>query len=168
MKHLKKFFALLLVVIMTTSFATSAMATEGEDSGIPENAVCHTIELVVSPGETVEVEDDGITPFIWNQEHHTVSGNKTYTQQFNVPERYFAFEMKATDTNGNAINGSYRVDLLLALPFASIASAAKAVDGITYKLDHIDLLSSNQTCLFCITNAAGTPISVTLTYYSWA
>ena len=165
---MKKFISLLLVTLMLTSFTINAMASENGNSDIPENAVCHTIELVVSPGETVEVDDDGIAPFIWNQEHHTVSGNKTYTQQFNVPDRYFAYEMMATDANGNAINGQYSVDLLYALTFSVYASCTKPANGNTYKVDHIDLYASNERVLFCITNFTGVPISVNITYYSWA
>lgn len=168
MKHFKKLIALFLAIIMATSFAATAMAAE-PDSGTPENLVSHTIELTVNPDGTIEGgENGGISPFIWNQENHTVSGNKTYTQQFNVPERYFAYEMRATDTSGNAISGSYCVELLDAQTFGVIASNTKVVNGSTYKVDHIDLNRSNERVLFCITNMAGVPISVTITYYSWA
>lgn len=168
MKNFKKIIALFLAIIMATSFATTAMAAE-PDSGTPENLVSHTIELTVNPDGTVEgSEDDGISPFIWNQENHTVSGNKTYTQQFNVPERYFAYEMRATDANGNAISGQYCVELLYALSFSLYASCTEPANGVTYKVDHIDLGASNERVLFCITNLAGVPISVTITYYSWA
>lgn len=168
MKNLKKIVALFLAIFMVTSLATTAMAAES-DSGIPENATAHTIELTVNPDGTIEGADDGsISPFIWNQENHTVSGNKTYTQQFNVPDRYFAYEMRATDANGNAISGSYAVELLHAGTFGLIASNTKQANGNTYKVDHIDLDSTNERVLFCITNIAGVPISVTITYYSWA
>lgn len=166
MKHFKKLIALFLAIIMATSFATTAMAAETL-SDIPENATCHTIELTVSPDGTIEGGEDGISPFIWNQENHTVSGNKTYTLQFTVPERYFAYEMRATDANGNAISGQYTVALLYALTFSVMASSTKNVDGNTYKLDNIDLGASNETVLFCISNYTGVPISVTITYYSW-
>ena len=168
MKHFKKIIALFLAIIMATSFATTAMAAES-DSGIPENATAHTIELTVNPDGTIEgAEDSGISPFIWNQENHTVSGNKTYTQQFNVPERYFAYEMRATDASGNAISGQYSVDLLYALSFSLYASRTEEANGVTYKVDHIDLGASNERVLFCITNFAGVPLSVRITYYSWA
>lgn len=168
MKTFKKMLALLLAMVLATSFTITAMAAE-DDSGIPENATRHTIELVVAPDGTIEGSDeDGIAPFIWNQENYTVSGNKTYTLQFDVPERYFAFEMRATDTSGNAINHNYRVELLLAAAFAPLASSTRAINGTTYKIDNIDLSASNQRCLFCITNYAGIPIYVTLTYYSWS
>lgn len=168
MKHVKKMIALFLAMIMATSFATTALAAETE-SGIPEGATCHTIELTVNPDGTVEGGDEnGISPFIWNQESHTVSGNKTYTLQFTVPERYFAYEMKATDANGNALSTNYTVELLHAATFSLLASCTQSADGNTYKVDHIDLESSNETLLFCIVNYTGVPISVTLTYYSWA
>ena len=168
MKHFKKLIALFLAMVLATSFATTAMAAE-PDSEIPENATRHTIELTVAPDGTIEGSDeDGVAPFIWNQENHTVSYDKTYTQQFTVPERYFAYEMRATGTSGNAISGNYSVALYLAGPFTSIALSTKNVDGNTYKVDHIDLSASNQTCLFCISNFTGVPISVTITYYSWS
>ena len=167
MKQFKKMIALFLAIVMATCFATTAMAAEPE-TAIPENATRHTIELTVNPDGTIEGGEDGISPFIWNQENHIVSGNKTYTMQFNVPERYFAYEMRATDTNGNAISGSYCVQLLDAQTFGIIASNTKQVNGTTYKVDHIDLNATNERVLFCIANIAGVPISVTLTYYSWA
>lgn len=167
MKNFKKLIALFLAMVMATSIATTAMAAE-PDSAIPENAVAHTIELTVNPDGTIEGADDAISPFIWNQENHTVSGNKTYTQQFNVPERYFAYEQRATDANGNAISGSYCVNLLDAQTFGIIASSTKQANGNTYKIDHIDLNATNERVLFCITNLAGVPLSVTITYYSWA
>ena len=168
MKHLKKLLALFLAMVLATSFATTAMAAETENE-IPENATRHTIELTVAADGTIESDDEyGIAPLIWNQENYTVSGNKTYTLQFTVPDRYFAYELTATDTSGNTLSSTYKVDLLLAVSFSTIASCCQYVDGVTYKVDNIDLSSSNQTCLFCITNYTGTPISVTLTYYSWA
>lgn len=167
MKHFKKMIALFMAILMATCFATTAMAAE-PDSEIPENATRHTIELTVNPDGTIEGGEDGISPFIWNQENHIVSGNKTYTMQFNVPERYFAYEMRATGTNGSAVNGNYRVDLLDAQSFSVIASCSRAVNGTTEKVDHIDLNVTNERVLFCITNATGVPISVTITYYSWA
>ena len=167
MKQFKKMIALFLAIVMATCFATTAMAAEPE-SAIPENATRHTIELTVNPDGTLEGGEDGISPFIWNQENHTVSGNKTYTMQFNVPERYFAYEHRATDANGNAISGSYSVKLIDAEIFGVIASNTKPVDGVTYKVDHIDLNATNERVLFCISNIAGVPISVTITYYSWA
>lgn len=166
MKHFKKMIALFLAIVMATCFATTAMAAEPE-TAIPENATRHTIELTVNPDGTLEGGEDGISPFIWNQENHTVSGDRTYTLQFNVPERYFAYEMRATATNGNALSGYYMVELLDAQTFGVIASYSKPANGNTYKVDHIDLYASNERVLFCITNGTGVPISVTITYYSW-
>lgn len=169
MKHLRKLIALFLSLVLATSFATTAMAA-GPESEIPANATRHTIELTAVPGESDEGNGDGngVAPYIWNQENYTVSGNKTYTLQFNVPERYFAYEIRATDTAGNAIDGMYQVSLLYAISFSTIAYATKPADGNTYKVDNIDLGGSNQRFLFCISNYTGVPISVTITYYSWA
>ena len=168
MKNFKKLISLFLAIVMAMSFAVTAMAAE-PDSEIPENAISHTIELTVAPGETITGGDEsGVAPFIWNQIGHTVSGDKTYTQQFTVPERYFAYEVRATNSSGSAINGTYKVDLLLAVNFVAKASTCQSINGVTYKVDHIDLSNTNQRCLFCITNYATVPISVTITYYSWA
>lgn len=167
MKDFKKLIALFLAMVLATSFATTAMAAE-PDSEIPENATRHTIELTVAPDGTIEGSDeDGVAPFIWNQENHTVSYDKTYTLQFTVPERYFAYEVRATGTSGSAVSGSYNVSLLLASTFSTLASCTTYANGGTVKVDNIDLLMSNTTCLFCISNYTGVPISVTITYYSW-
>lgn len=168
MKHLKKLIALFLAIVMASSFAITAMAAEAETE-IPENATRHTIELDLAADGTVEsYTQDGITPRIWNQENYTVSGDKTYTLQFTVPERYFAYEMRATTTSGGTASGTYTVELMSASAWAAIAGRSAYIDGVTYKVDHIDLYGSNQRCLFCIINGAGLPLSVTLTYYSWA
>ena len=167
MKNFKKLISLFLAIVMAMSFAVTAMAAE-PDSEIPENAISHTIELTVAPGETITGGDEsGVAPFIWNQIGHTVSGDKTYTQQFTVPERFFAYEMRATNTSGQALSGTYQVQLLHAVSFSAYASATKVANGTTFKMDHIDLGSSNVRCLFCISNYTGVPISVTITYYSW-
>ena len=168
MKHFKKLIALFLAIVLATSFATTAMAAE-PDSEIPENATRHTIELTVAPDGTIEGSDeDGVAPFIWNQENHTVSYDKTFTLQFTVPERYFAYEIRATTTSGGTVNANYCVELLFAGTFSTTASSTKPINGVTYKLDNIDLGITNQKWLFCITNGAGVPISVTITYYSWS
>ena len=124
MKHLKKLIALFLAMVIATSFTITALAAETEPE-IPENATCHTIELNLAADGTVEsYTQDGITPRIWNQINHTVSGNKTYTLQFTVPERYFAYEMRATTATGGTVNANYNVELLLADFFAGAAVLA--------------------------------------------
>ena len=168
MKKLKKLVALFLTFALIAGLSTTAMAAETE-TNIPENATRHTIEVTVSPDGTIENDNEnGVMPLIWNQENYTVSGDKTYTLQFNVPERYFAYEMTATDTSGNAVSGTYKVALLFAAPFSTKAANVENVDGVTYKVDKIDLGSTGLTCLFCIFNNTDVPISVTLTYYSWS
>ena len=177
MKHIKKTVALFLALVLSVGcFSMTAMAAESTETNIPANAVRHEVELTVSADGTIEnietlssAEGATVMPRAWWQNSYNVPTDATYTPAFTVPERYFAFEMSATDYNGNAVSGGrYRVDLLLHSSMASIANASHNVDGIKYKLDWIDLNSSNQYCLFKIQNASGTPIVVNLTYYSWS
>ena len=164
MKHFKKLIALFLAMVLATSFATTAMAAE-TDSGIPENATRHTIELTVAPDGTIEgTDEDGVAPFMWDQENYTVSGDKTYTLQFYVSDRYFAYEMSATNSSGS---GNYSVALMTNSGQTQITSKNGVADGTVYKNDWIEL-PGDLNYLFMISNYTGTSINVTITYYSWA
>lgn len=87
------------------------------------------------------------------------------TPGFYIPDRYFAFEMRATTSSGGTLNSSYSVTLKKGNGL--IASGTADIDGATYKLDWIDI-SSTGTYYFRITNNSSTSISVSLVYYSWA
>lgn len=166
MYKLKKIFALVMALVLATSFSTVAFAAE--ESGIPENATRHTIEVTVEPGETLEGTEEGIAPYIWNQGTYNPPANgATYTAQFTIPDRYFAYEMYATSTNGSNVNANYEISLLHAAAFSIIASSSKPINGTTYKLDWIDV-NANQNYLFKISNYSSVPITVRITYYSWA
>lgn len=162
MYKLKKIFALFLAIVLATSFSTVAFAAEDE-SGIPENATRHTIEVTVEPGETLDGTEDGIAPYIWGQENYTVSGDKTYTRQFTVPDRYFAYEAVAT-SNGS---GTCHVALMLPNCTTEVVGFLLTVNGSSDKMDWIDVTSGNNY-LFRIINYATDSITVTITYYSWA
>lgn len=167
MYKLKKIFALFLAIVLATSFSTVAFAAEDE-SGIPENATKHTIEVTVEPGETFDGSEDGIAPYIWNQIGHTVSGDKTYTLQFTVPDRYFAYEYSAVPTSGGTSSGSYSVSLLLSAILSPLATGSGIADGANHKVDWIDLSGNSGSYQFLIINSTGTSITVSITYYSWA
>ena len=81
-----------------------------------------------------------------------------------IPDRYFAFEYSAT----GSVSGSYRVELLFGATLSPIAGAGSTVNSGTDKIDWIDLSDTGYKYLFCITNYTGSPINVTITYYSWA
>lgn len=177
MKHIKKTVALFLALVLSVGcFSMTAMASETTETNIPANAVRHEVELTVSADGTIEnietlssAEGATVMPRAWWQNSYNVPTDATYTPAFTVPERYFAFEMSATDYNGNAVSGGrYRVDLLSHSTMGSLANMSRNVDGTTYKLDWIDLESTNKYCLFKIQNVSGTPIVVNLTYYSWS
>ena len=176
MKHIKKTVALFLALVLSVGcFSMTAMAAENTETNIPANAVRHEVELTVSADGTIEnietlssAEGATVMPRAWWQNSYNVPTDATYTPAFTVPERYFAFEMSATDYNGNAVSGYYRVDLLSHTSMGSIAFINKPINGISYKLDWIDLQSTNKACLFKISNGSNTPIKVTLTYYSWS
>ena len=159
MKHVKKLVALLMALVLVMGFSTTAFAAETEENTIPEHATKHTIEMTVEPGESV-------APYIWGSNTFTPPvGGATYTAQFNIPDRYFAYECSAIGTNGNTVPGNYCVALLESYEI-TIASLTKGVDGNTYKADWITVDPGNH--LFQIINFTGSNITVSITYYSWA
>jgi len=137
---------------------TTALAAESNEHSMPDGLVGTTIEVTVEPDE-----DLGIMPLIWGQDKPSVGSNSSVdTNPFTVPERYFAFECSATGSS----SGNYSVALKQGS--GTIASANKAVNGETTKIDWIDLKSSNNTCYFRVSNGTSSSISVILTYYSWS
>jgi hypothetical protein len=159
MKHVKKLVALLMAFVLVMGFSTTAFAAETEENTIPEHATKHTIEMTVEPGESV-------APYIWGNNTFTPPvGGVTYSAKFNIPDRYFAYECSAIGTNGNVINSTCSVALLISYD-APITNIPIPIDGNTYKNDWIDLNPGSY--MFKIINNSGSPISVTITYYSWA
>ncbi len=157
---MKKIISMLLVLIMCFSlFAVTAFASEDElHSSLEE----HTVTLNIAPGGNAE-----IMPAMWEQNTYTVNvGVTTYTAKFVIPDRYFAYEMSATGTNGQATSVLYSVYLVynVTVPITGIGGVA---DGTPYKNDHIDLYSTGEKYQFKIVNEGNTAIKVTLTYYSW-
>lgn len=176
MKHIKKTVALFLALVLSVGcFSMTAMAAETTETNIPANAVRHEVELTVSADGTIEnietlssAEGATVMPRAWWQNSYNVPTDATYSLSFVVPERYMAFEASATDYNGNSVSGTYRVDLLYVSTASLIASMTKDINGVTYKLDWIDLQATNQNMIFKIWNSTNVPIRVNLTYYSWA
>lgn len=165
MYKLKKIFALVLAVALATSFSTVAFAAE--ESGIPENATRHTIEVTVEPGETIDGSEEGIAPYIWGQGTYSPPVNgATYTASFTVTERYFAYEAIATSSNSNE-SGTCSITLMLNDAETSIASMNIHINsGENLKNDWITLYDSRY--LFRLVNNTTSTISVTITYYSWS
>lgn len=166
MYKLKKIFALFLAIVLATSFSTVAFAAEDE-SGIPENATKHTIEVTVEPGETFDGSEDGITPYMWgNGTYNPPISGATYTASFSVNEKYFAYEATATTSNTN-VSGDCNVILMLNDAVTSIASLYVPVNSTDSpaKNDWITLYDTNY--LFKITNNTNSALSVEITYYSW-
>jgi len=164
-KHLLRAVALVMVFATLLCIPVTAMASEPENT-IPENATRHTIEITVEPGE--EVNDEfGVMPLMWDQESHSLNpGTVTYTSQFTVDGRYFAYEMSATATDGSAASGSYGVQLLYHVT-AGLNGMSGTPNGTTYKKDWIDLGDIRDSLLFSIHNNSTVPLTVHITYYSW-
>lgn len=166
MKKINKVVALFLAMVLAFgSFSISAFAAETEgESSIPEYATKHTIELTVDSGEELDA-----STWIWGEDTYTSPVNAvTYTPNFVVPDRYFGFEFSGTDTSGNAVSGTYEVSLLFWETLSRVASSTATANGLTKKVDNIDLSDTNYKYLFRINNYTGVTLSVTITYYSWA
>ena len=155
---MKKITCFVLVIAMLFAFNNSTVfASEN-----PE-IVVHTISYKVEPGNSIQ-------PLMYDEDEGNVGAGVigvNVPESFLVPERYFAFETKATNEAGQAIDGgSHRVDLIIS--DVSIAYLTAAVDGEYHKLDWIDLGSTNNTCHFRLTNFTNVPINIYLKYYSWS
>ena len=176
MKHIKKTVALFLALVLSVGcFSMTAMAAETTETNIPANAVRHEVELTISADGTIEnietlssAEGATVMPRAWWQNSYNVPTDATYSLSFVVPDRYMAFEMSATDYNGNSVSGTYKVDLMFVSSYTVKTSLSRNVDGAMYKKDWIDLQTTNQNMIFKIWNYSNTPITVTLTYYSWS
>lgn len=159
MKNVKKFVALLMACVLMMGISTTAFAAETEESTIPEHATKHTIEMTVEPGETV-------APYIWGENTFSPPvGGVTYSATFNIPDRYFAYECSAIGADGSVINSTCNVALLKSYNVL-IANIPAPIDGTTHKNDWITVDPGNH--MFRLTNNSGSPITVTITYYSWA
>lgn len=155
MKKSKKIVALLMALVMCLSFSTSVFASE-----IPE-VEKHTITFEIPASD-----ESGVQPRIWNDPYFNLGSNVTlFTSSFVIPDRYFAYETRATNSNGNAISGSYIVDLMY--EGNSVTYMTKPIDGNTYKNDWIDV-HAGKNYSFKITNGSSSSIIVYITYYSWA
>lgn len=153
MKTKKKLVSVILAVVLCFSFSLNAFAFEAEKAPTPEK---HVVTLNIAPGGSSTV-----SPMMWNKKSYTVGvGVTTYTEQFVIPDRYFAYEMTAT--GGSA----YTVTLVHNVSYF-IASMGGVADGSSYKNDWIDLYSTGDTYQFRIVNGGSSTIYVTLTYYSW-
>lgn len=152
---MKKFFSLLLALIMCIPFSNVAFATE-----MPA-VKATTVEFTVDANS-----ESAIMPRIWNQVSYTLNSQTiTYGLRFNVPDRYFAYEASAVATNGGTATGNFSASLMLNASI-TLASIAGNANGTVYKNDWIDLGSGDY--LFKVSNSTDTTLTVTITYYSWA
>lgn len=158
MKKAKKLFSLILAVAMCLSFSVTAFAAETDQAVLEK----HVVTLSVKPGD-----DAGIMPAMWDQNTYTVGvGITTYTPQFIIPDRYFAYEMSATGVSGAPVSVPYSVALMYDVT-GLVASQNGIANGVSTKYDWIDLGFTGGSYLFRIINGGSEAINVTLTYYSW-
>jgi len=164
---MKKFLSVLLNLSMVFCFSTAVFATENDTNGIPEYATRHTIELTLAPGETIgDDSNSGVAPYIWGDPSMSlVDHNSAYTSSFYVSDRYFAYEMEATKTDGTETQQGYCV----ALEYVNggvIASMSGHADGSLYKNDWITI-NVDGYYRFLVSNNTDYDLRVLMTYYSW-
>lgn len=150
MKKSKKIVALLMALVMCLSFSTSVFASEVPD------VEKHTITFEIPASD-----ESGVQPWMWGQQAPSVNPGSARSNAFTITDRYFAYEMTATGASGN-----YAVSLVYENTNVTIASQSSSVDGVMHKLDWIDV-TAGKSHQFIIYNYCSSPISVTLTYYSW-
>ena len=165
MKTIRSLIALLLVFATLLCISMPAFAAEPEVACAPESATRNTVEVTVQPGEELIMNNNAVVmPRIWEQQVYNVPyGTTTYTPQFVIPHRYFAYEFSATSSTG--IYSSLSVNLIY--HGVVMASATGYVNRDSVKVDWINVYA-NDSYYFQIVNNATTAITVTLTYYSWA
>lgn len=160
MKKNKKILAMLMAVVMLFCFNTTVFA----DSGIPAGVEKHTITLEVPAADSSD-GTPGIQPRMWDQQNPSiVASGSIETNPFDIPDRYFAYEMKATSSDASA---SYTVSLYRTSIPALISSMGGTANGITKKNDWISV-TAGKKYYFEILNNSSSQINVTVTYYSWA
>lgn len=163
-KHFFKLTALLLVAVTLLSIPMPAMAAETEYN-IPAHAIRNTVEFTIQPGEELTANASSVMPRIWEQNVYNVPyGTTTYTPQFVIPHRYFAYEFSATSPS--TVPSNFTVNLLY--HGIQVTGASTQINQSTpEKVDWIDVYAGDSY-YFQIINNATSEITVTLTYYSWA
>ena len=103
------------------------------------------------------------------QESHYINSNSTtYTVKFAIPNKYFAYEVSATDSNGNACSAIYSVNLLYQPTLSVIATnSGLTANGSSSKIDWITV-SAGSDYLFKLCNSSNITLKINITYYSWA
>lgn len=168
LRKIKTFIALTLALAMCLGLSTTAFAAETNDSGIPENATRHEIQITLAPEESLEgnIVNGGAQTYAWGNPsmnliyHHTAT-----TSSFYISERYFAYEMNAIPLSGVATNQTYTIDLKVQNAGTKTSMYAPA-NGVTYKKDWIDL-DTDTYYYFEVTNDTDYILVIDIIYYSW-
>lgn len=163
MKKIKSILAMTLALILCFSTVAFAADTTDSETGIPEYATKHTVELTLAPES--DENDNSIAPYVWGDpsvsliDHHTVN-----TAEFYLSDQYFAYEMEAIPASGTATSQGYAVSLMCGS--ATKAAMTGNADGGLYKKDWITI-STDANYYFKITNNTDYVLNVYITYYSW-
>lgn len=163
MKTLKIFISSILLIALSFSTSLPAFAAQS-DSPTVSDVKKHTIDFIVGPGENIG-DNNGITPYIWNQNGYFVN-NVCYTTNFQIPDRYFAFEVKGFNQFDQPCNVEFNVNLLTESG-SPIAGGSLFANGEVVKHDWITV-TSQRLYKFQIRNSTSTVLHVIITYYSWA
>lgn len=154
---MKKFISLLLSVSVFMSMAVTAFAAD--ESDVPEiEKTTITYEMPAPAND----EDAGIQPLMWDEENRETSKQLAYTPPFVIPDRYFAYEIRATSGNPS---GSYAVALIDSDEDV-VVRISNTANSSTKKADWITV-DAGQTYQFKVTNLTGSNLIFSITYYSW-
>lgn len=154
MKTKKKLVSVILAVVLCFSFSLNAFAFEAEKAPTPEK---HVVTLNIAPGGSSTV-----SPMMWDNKSYTVGPLvTTYTGQFVIPDRYFAYEVTASGSNeGYSVSIMYN-------PSVTVASIYNVADGSSHKNDWIDVEAGHSYLFRIVNSSTYASINVTITYYSW-
>lgn len=157
---MRKFFAIIMSIVLCFSFSVSAFAETPEIEK-------HTITITVPAKDNQSTNENDISPCMWDQGSYTLGvGTQTFTGDFIIPNRYFAYEISGYPVNGGTSSESFAVYLCLSIPQVSVAGCSTYANNNVSKMDWLTV-DEGEYYYFLIQNNTSQAIYVTITYYSW-
>ena len=161
MKQKKRLLTLVLALVLCFTLSTTSFAAD--TNNMPE-VKKETVTFSLDAGESTMA----VQPRIWNQTSMTVQPNSHTTGlKFYIPDRYFAYEVYVTNSNGSTSNSNFALSLMYDVT-STVTSISGIANGTTYKNDHIDLTSGGRYYNFRFINNSNNTLTFYVTYYSWA
>jgi hypothetical protein len=156
---MKKLVSLLLVATLLMACVPVSLADD-ENPNIVKHVISVEVPSTVSQDQPIGGDDSDI----WGTGNFAVSSGTPYsTLPFTIPDRYFAYEIRATGASTQTFTVS-----LFDIYGSFYASGSTYADGYSkVKVDWITV-DAGESYQFKIYNNTGNILTVYITYYSWA